>query len=125
MALVRNGSEWREAHRVPIEINRLPNVCCTLSDSRVLLGSGRSLEMDLFGVNGGPRIAHSRIHVPDKYRWFSATSSNGCCGTLVALSDENSPVVSVHQLVNDRLEELARIAFNEPVLNATGAASCG
>ena len=34
---------------------------------------------------------------------------------LVALSDENSPVVSVHQLVNDRLEELARIAFNEPV----------
>ena len=117
VALVRNEIEWREAHRVPIEINGLPNMFCALSNSRVLVGSGPSRDMELFSVHDAdPRIAHiSRIHVPDKYRWFSATSSSGCSETLVALSHEDSQVVSVHRLVGDRLEELARIAFNEPV----------
>ena len=117
VALSRNGSEWREAHRVQTEGNG--DMCCALSDSRVLIGKLISTYMELFRVESGPRIARlHRIHVPELYYWFSAT-----CGSymLVAMSypktkdnpnGENS--MSVNRLRGDRLEELARIQFKYP-----------
>ena len=113
VALSRNGSEWREAHRVQIDGEGW--ISCALSDSRVLIGEWSSSYMELFRMESGPRIArlHS-IHMPEEYWWFSAT-----CGsdTLVAMSyllRDNS--VLVHRLRGDRLEELARIQLKEPQL---------
>ena len=112
VALIRNDSEWREAQRVQTDGGARIN--CALSDSRVLIGDGfKSMYMELFRVESGPRIARvHRIHVPEKYNWFSAT-----CGsdTLVAMSfpyTDNS--VCVHRLRGDRLEELARIQLKAP-----------
>ena len=110
VALSRNGSEWREAQRV--QTNGAGWISCALSDSRVLIGHGAELYMELFRVESGPRIARvHRIHVPEKYYYFSAT-----CGsdTLVAMSySDNS--VRVHRLRGDRLEELARIQLKLPL----------
>ena len=109
VALSRNGSEWREAHRV--QTDGIGRISCALSDSRVLICQWGSTYMELFPVESGPRIARvHRINLPEKYYWFSAT-----CGsdTLVAMSywkylytDQS---VRVHRLRGDRLEELARI----------------
>ena len=117
VALSRNGSEWREAHRV--QIDGYVEIICALSDSRVLIGVFLSTYMELLRVERGPRIARvHRIHVPEKYFCFSAT-----CGsdTLVAMcypkrmdipNGDNS--MRVHRLRGDRLEELARIQLKYP-----------
>ena len=109
VALSRNGSEWREAHRV--QTDGRGRISCPLSDSRVLIGNWQYME--LFRVESGPRIARvHRIHVPEEYRWFSAT-----CGsdTLVAMTyPKPDQSVRVHRLRGDRLEELARIQLKDP-----------
>ena len=109
VALSRNGSEWREAHRV--QTGGMGWICCALSDSRVLIGNN-STYMELFRVESGPRIerVHS-IHVPNNYEWFSAT-----CGsdTFVAMSYRRDQSVRVHRLRGDRLEELSRIQLKSP-----------
>ena len=111
MALSRNGSEWREALRV--QTDGMGWISCALSDSRVLIGVHHCTYMELFRVESGPRIARvHRIHVPEKYLWFSAT-----CGsdTLVAMSyPYTDKSVRVHRLRGDRLKELARIQLNVP-----------
>ena len=62
--------------------------------------------MELFRVESGQRIACvHRIHVPEQYFWFSATSGGN---TYVAISYEDKSV-RVHQLREDRLKELSRI----------------
>ena len=111
VALSRNGSEWREAQRRADRRNG--TICCALSDSRVLVGECDSTYMELFRVESGPRIARvHRIHVPEKYWWFSATSGSD---TLVAMSYETDQSVRVYRLRDDRLEELARIqSTDEP-----------
>ena len=117
VALSRNGSEWRETHRVQTGgSGYLGFISCALSDSRVLIGWGDNKDistyMELFRVESGPRIARvHRIHVPEKYEWFSAT-----CGsdTLVAMSYYDDKSVRVHRLRGDRLEELARIRLKQP-----------
>ena len=108
VALSRNCSGWRETHRV--QTDEIGVISCTLSDSRVLIGSGGdssfSPYMELFRLESGPRIARlHRIHVPEKYRWFSATCTSD---TLVAMSYKDKSV-RLHRLRGDRLEELARI----------------
>ena len=70
--------------------------------------------MELFRVENGPRIARvHRIHVPEKYYWFSATCNSD---TLVAMTYPKYPdhSVRVHRLRGDRLEELARIQLKSP-----------
>ena len=109
VALSRNDSEWREAQRV--QTDGSGNISCALSDSRVLIGQWNSTYMELFRVESGPRIERvHRIHVPEEYKWFSAT-----CGsdTLVAMSYADKSV-RVHRLRGDRLEELARIQLKAP-----------
>ena len=86
---------------------------------RLLIGQYYSTDMELFRVESGPPIARvHRIHVPEWYKWFSAT-----CGidTLVAMSypkDSFSPnsnnSVRVHRLLGDRLDELACIQLKHP-----------
>ena len=108
VALIRNGSEWREAQRVQTD---QIGISCAVSDSRVLLGSWDSTNMELFRMESGPQIARvHRIHVLEKYYWFSAT-----CGsdTLVAMRYEDMSV-RVHRLRDDRLEELARTQLKRP-----------
>ena len=116
VALSRNGSEWRAAQRV--QIDGMGEISCALSDSRVLIGQYNNTNMDLFRVESGPRIASlHRIHVPERYEWFSAM-----CGsdTLVAMSypmrlnSDNYKYVRVHRLRGDRLEEIARIQLRMP-----------
>ena len=117
VALSRNGSEWREAQRVQTDGNGW--MCCALSDSRLLIGGcgvsrlSTYTSMELFCVESGPRIARvHRIHMPEDYKWFSAT-----CGsdTLVAISyPYTDQSVRVHRLRGDRLEELARIQLKGP-----------
>ena len=111
VALSRNGREWREAHRV--QTGRMGCICCALSGSQVLIGEYDSTYMELFRLESGPRIARvHRIHVPDKYNWFSATCSSD---TLVAMSYPLlEKLVRVHRLRGDRLEELARIQLKNP-----------
>ena len=112
VALSRNGSEWREAQHV--QTDGYGAISCALSDSRVLIGHGAIAYMELFRVESGPRIARvHRIHVPEEYRWFSATCDSD---TLVAMSYPNTQnnSVRVHRLRRDRLEELARIQLKEP-----------
>ena len=117
VALSRNGNKWRETHRVQTEAGG--RISCALSDSRVLIGYGRSKILDfspymeLFRVESGPRIARlHRIHVPEQYYWFSATCTSD---TLVAMSyPYTDKSVRLHRLRGDRLEELARIQFNSP-----------
>ena len=109
VALSRNGSEWREAQRV--QTDGVGQISCALSDSRVLIGQYYSTDIELFRVESGPHIARvHRIHVFEKYEWFSAT-----CGsdTLVAMSYYDGSV-RVHRLRGDRLEELARIQLKQP-----------
>ena len=67
--------------------------------------------MELFRLESGPHIARlHRIHVPEQYKWLSATCTSD---TLVAMSyDDNS--VRLHRLRGDRLEELARIQMKNP-----------
>ena len=116
VALIRNGSEWREAHRVQTDFRRSARtgwIDCALSDSRVLIGQHNTTYMELFSVEIGPHIARvHRIHVPEEYYWFSATCSSD---TLVAMSypflDQS---VRVYRLRGDRLEELARIQLKWP-----------
>ena len=125
VALSRDGSEWREAHRV--KTDGIGQISCALSDSRVLIGNS----MELFRVESGPRIALvHRIHVPEEYYWFSATSGSD---TLVAMSyplpskeltkgprkilhrtDPLGHSVRVHRLRGDQLDELARIQLKSP-----------
>ena len=109
VALIRNGSEWREAQRV--QMDRIGGISCALSDSRVLVGQWNSTNMELFRMESGPQIVRvHRIHVLEKYYWFSAT-----CGsdTLVAMRYEDMSV-RVHRLRDDRLEELARTQLKRP-----------
>ena len=117
VALSRNGSEWRETHR--LQIDEPGVISCALSDSRVLIGKDVSMYMELFRVESGLRIArlHS-IHVPKMYEWFSATSTRD---TLVAMSypkhdfnpyGDNS--MRLHRLRGDRLEKLALIQLKNP-----------
>ena len=111
-ALSRNGSLWRETHRVQTE-GKCWNImiCCALSDSRVLIGMWDSTYMELFRLESGPRIARLHcIYVPEKYNWFSATCSSD---TLVAMSYEDQSV-HVHRLVGDKLEELTSTLMNNP-----------
>ena len=111
VALSRNGSEWREAHRVKIYGYGI--ICCALSDSRVLIGEWRSTYMELFRVEGGPLIARvNRIHVPEKYYWFSATCGSDTHVAMTFPIPDQS--VRVHRLRGDRLEELARIQLKQP-----------
>ena len=115
VALSRNGSEWRQTHRV--QTDGEGNISCVLSDSRVLIGNGgdilNSPYMELFRVESGPRIGRlHRIHVPEEYRWFSATCTRD---TFVAMSYTNSDKsVRLHLLRGDLLEELARIQLKHP-----------
>ena len=68
--------------------------------------------MELFRVESGPRIARvHRIHVPEEYNSFSATSGSD---TLVAMSYYDDKSVRVHRLRGDRLEELARSQLKWP-----------
>ena len=109
VALSRNGSDWREAQRV--QTDGIGRISCALSDSRVLIGN-KSMSMELFRVESGPRIARvHRIHVPEEYHLFSAT-----CGsdTLVAMTYTWGQSVRVHRLRGDRLEELSRIQLQQP-----------
>ena len=113
MALSRNGTEWRETHRVQAE--GIVNIICSLSDSRVLVGFGddsvNSPNMELFRVESGPRIARlHRIHVNEQYFMFSATCTSD---TLVAMSYYDNSV-RLHRLRGDRLEELTRIQLKWP-----------
>ena len=115
VALSRNGSEWREAHRVKTYDDG--DMCCALSDSRVLIGQRKSTYMELFRVKStwfrGKRIARvHRIMVPEQYKCFSATSGSD---TRVAMSYEDQSV-RVHLLLGDQLEELARIQLKYPSL---------
>ena len=117
MALNRNGSEWREAQRV--QTDGIGHISCELSDSRVLVGQYISTYMELFRVESGLCIARvHRIHVLEKFCWFSAT-----CGsdTLVAMSFHNNSFslnsdisVHLHRLRGDRLEELEHIQLKQP-----------
>ena len=111
VALNRNGSEWRETQ--PVQIDGKGEICCALSDSRVLIGKSFSTNMELFRVERGQRIARvHRIHVPEQYKWFSAT-----CGsdTLVAMIYPLiNKLVRVHRLHGDRLDKLARIQLKNP-----------
>ena len=52
VALIRNGSEWREAQRV--QTDGMGTMCCALSDSRVLIGERSSTNMELFRVERRP-----------------------------------------------------------------------
>ena len=126
--LSREGSEWRETHRVRTAAAvGIMMLCCALSDSRVLVGQWNSKYMELFRVQrsahiarpllelfrkqNDARIAHvQRISVSEKYRSFSAT-----CGsdTLVAMSFENDKSVRVNRLRDNRLEELTRIRLEK------------
>lgn len=111
VALSRSGSRWREAQRVQTAGNG--DVCCALSDSRVLIGEGVSGYMELFRVKRGPRIVRVHRIKTGEYRWCAAT-----CGsqTLVAMSyNDNS--VRLHRLRGDRLlEELALATLQIPIL---------
>ena len=99
--LRREGSEWRETHRVRTTAGGVM-MCCTLSDSRVLVGESNSKYMELFHVQSGARIAHvHRIDVSELYRRFSATSGSD---TLVAMSYWEDETVRVNRLRDDRLE---------------------
>ena len=122
VALSRNGSEWRETHRV--QTDGTGAISCAMSDSRVLIGDGDCISpyMELFRVESSQRIARiHRIHVSEKYDWFSATCTSD---TLVAMSYPKMDVflsngdnsVRLHRLRSDRLEELARIQLNSPTL---------
>ena len=104
-----NDSELRQAR---VQTVGKGEICCALSDSRVLIDESSSKRMELLRVESGPRIAPVHfIHVPDYYS-FSAT-----CGsdTLVAMSypfpDKS---VRVHRLRDVQLEVLARIQLNCP-----------
>ena len=110
VALSRKYSEWREAQRV--QTDEMGFISCALNDSQVLIGHELSLYMELFRVESAPRIARvHRIHVPEKYYWFSAT-----CGsdTFVAMTYPSNQSVSVHRLRSNRLEELSRIQLKLP-----------
>ena len=118
VALSRNGSEWRETHRM--QTDRRGFISCALSDSRVLIGDDDSTYMELFRVESGPRIARlHRIHVTEMYEWFSATCTSD---TLVAMSypkdntfcPNGDKSVRLHRLRGERLEELARIQLKLP-----------
>ena len=115
VALNRNCSEWREAQRVQTDGDGW--ISCALSDSRVLIGDLNSTYMELFRVESGPRIARvHRIHVPEKYLWFSATCGSDTLVAMTYLSPDLSPdkSVRVHRLRGDQLEELARIQLKKP-----------
>ena len=115
VVLNRNGLEWREVQRE--QTDGKGEICCELSDSRVLIGCGgdniHSPYMQLFNVVSGSRIA--RVHIIqmlEKYTWFSAT-----CGTdtLVAMTYPNpDKSVRVLRLRGHWLEELARIRLKWP-----------
>ena len=111
VALSRNGSEWREAQRVQTDGEGW--ISCTLSDSRVLIGECVSSKLELFRVVSGPRIARvHRLHVPERYMWFSATCGNDTLVAMTYIDPDKS--VRVHRLRGDRLEELTRIQLKRP-----------
>ena len=111
VALSRNGIKWREAQRV--QTDERGHISCALSDSRVLIGEWNSKRMELFHVESGPSIA--RVHlidVPVEYSYFSATCDSDTLVAMTYRSPDNS--VRVHRLLDDRLEEIARIELKEP-----------
>ena len=110
VALSRNGSDWSEAHRVQIQGTVKLCGSFALSDSRVLVGEYGSTYMELFRVESGPRVAHSRIQLLEHYLDFSATSSSV---TLVATCFKTDKWVRVYRLLGDWLEELAYIRFKK------------
>lgn len=110
VAVGRIKHEWREAHREQIEDNG--EICCAISDSRVLVGQYNSKYLKLFRLQSGPFIARiCRVRVPEKYKSLSAT-----CGseTLVAMTFESDQSVRVQRLRDDILEEVARIQLMRP-----------
>ena len=110
VAFSRMKSEWREAHRVLTE--GMGWICCALNHSRVLVGECDSTYMELFRVQSGPSIARSRIHVPEEYKRFSATSGSD---TLVAMSFSADQSVRVYRLCGgDQLDALALIRLTTP-----------
>ena len=112
-----NGSEWREAQRVQTE--RKGEICCALSDSRVLIGQYYSTNMEQFRVESGPRIVRVHLlHKLKKYYYFSAMYGSD---TLVAMTYQSPDQsyydyksVHLHRLPGDRLEKFARIQLKEP-----------
>ena len=110
VALSRNGSTWREAHRV--QTDRIGSISCALSDSRVLIGDWTYTYMELFRVDSGQRIERlHRIYGLEQFLWFSAT-----CGsdTLVAMAYSTDKSVRLHLLLGVILVELARIQLKMP-----------
>ena len=111
VALRRNDSEWREAQRVQTDVSG--HISGPLNGSQVLIGEWNSKRMELFHVESGPRIA--RVHlidVPEEYAYFSSTCDSDTFVAMTYRSPDNS--VRVHRLVDDRLEEIARIGLKEP-----------
>ena len=101
--------------------DEIGQMCCVLSDSRVLIGgcseNGNSTYIEMFRVESGPCISSlHRIHVPEAYRWFSATSGSDM---LVAMTYPKSPnldqSVRVHRLRVNQLQEFARVDLNMPL----------
>lgn len=122
VALIRNGSEWCEAHRVqtqaPIEdqSHQFKMITCAVSNSRVLVGQfdNSYKYMELFCVKccTPVSIAHiQRINITERYRWFSANRGSD---TLVELSYFNLNEVRVHLLRGDQLEILSRTELQRP-----------
>ena len=111
VALTRNGSEWREAHREKTA-GRL--ISCELSDSQVLIGEFHLDYLELFCVETGPRIVKvQRIYVTEAYECFAASCDSNI---LVAMSYLDHSV-RVHRPRGKRfiwLEEIARIVLEKP-----------
>ena len=111
VALRRNGSSWRVVQRVQTDISG--HLSFPLSGSRLLIGEPVSKRMELFRVESGPRISRVHcIHVPEEYAYFSATCDSDTRVAMTYSSPDNS--VRVHRLLDDRLEEIARIGLKEP-----------
>lgn len=115
MALSRNGSEWREAHRVVTEAASKDDIIitCELSDSRVLMGERDSKYMELFSLEYGPKVIRvNSLNITDHYSCFSATTSGN--DTLVAISyDLSSNEVRVYLLEYKRLKELVKVGIGQ------------
>ena len=110
VALARNGPVWRETHRVQIE--KPAYTCSVLSDSQVLVGQWYSTDLELYRVESGRIVYVNRIHLPEQYKWFTATSSTDTCVALFYDDD----TVRVHRLHENKLDELARMDAHAPRL---------
>ena len=114
VALSRNGSEWREAHRLKVDSFEW-GISFALTDSQVLIGRMHSNFLEMFHVERGPLPLHiarvCTIDVPEPYWWFSANCSSD---TLVAITFRRDQSVRVHRLRGNRLEEFACVQLKNP-----------